>query len=67
MYANKQTKGVLFCLFPHFIQIYLNSPLEVIVISHWPRLGQLVLVYGGSQWSSDLIPGVEFPKQINKC
>ena len=32
----------------------------------WPRLGQLVLVYGGSQWSSDWIPGVKIPKQINK-
>ena len=30
----------------------------------WPRLGQLVLVYGGSQWSKDWIPGVKFPKQI---
>ena len=29
-----------------------------------PRLGQLVLVYGGSEWSSDWIPGVKFPKQI---
>ena len=34
--------------------------------SDWPRLEQLVLVYGGSQWSSDWIPGVKFPKQINK-
>ena len=30
----------------------------------WPRLGQLFLVYGGSQWSSDWIPGVKIPKQI---
>ena len=29
-----------------------------------PRLEQLVPVYGGSQWSSDWIPGVKFPKQI---
>ena len=34
--------------------------------SDWPRLEQFVLVYGGSQWSSDWIPGVKFPKQINK-
>ena len=34
--------------------------------SDWPRLEQLVLVYGGLQWSSDWIPGVKFPKQINK-
>ena len=34
--------------------------------SDWPRLEQLVLVYEGSQWSSDWISGVEFPKQINK-
>ena len=34
--------------------------------SGWHRLEQLVLVYGGSQWSSDLIPGEKFPKQINK-
>ena len=33
--------------------------------SDWPRLEQLDLVYGESQWSSDLIPGVKFPKQIN--
>ena len=32
----------------------------------WPRLEQHVLVYGGSQWSSDQIPGVKIPKQINK-
>ena len=32
--------------------------------SAWPRLEQLVPVYGGSQWSSDWIPGVKFPKQI---
>ena len=32
----------------------------------WPRLEQLVLVYGWLQWSSDLIPGVKFSKQINK-
>ena len=31
----------------------------------WPRLEQLVLVYGGSQWSSDWIPGIKFPEQIN--
>ena len=31
----------------------------------WPRLGQLVLVYGGSQWYSDWFPGVKIPKQIN--
>jgi len=30
----------------------------------WPRLEQLVLDYGGSQWSSDWIPGVKFLKQI---
>ena len=30
----------------------------------WPRLEQLVLVYGGSQWSSDWIPGIRFHKQI---
>ena len=30
----------------------------------WPRLEQLAPVYGGSQWSSDWIPGVKFPKQI---
>ena len=34
--------------------------------SDWPRLEQLVLVYGGSQWSSDWVPGVKFPKQTNK-
>ena len=34
--------------------------------SDWPRLEQLVLVYGGLQWSSDWVPGVKFPKQINK-
>ena len=34
--------------------------------SGWPRLEQLVLVYGGSEWSNDWIPGVKFPKQINK-
>ena len=34
--------------------------------SDWPRLEQLVLVYGGSQWSSDWIPGVNFPKQTKK-
>ena len=32
----------------------------------WPRLEQLVLVYGGSQWSSYCIPGVKIPKQIIK-
>ena len=32
--------------------------------SDWPRLEQLVLVYGGSQWPSDWIPGVKFRKQI---
>ena len=34
--------------------------------SDWPRLKQLVLVHGGSQWPSDWIPGVKFPKQIIK-
>ena len=34
--------------------------------SDWPRLELLVLVYGGSQWSSDWILGVKFPKQTNK-
>ena len=32
----------------------------------WPRLEQFVLVYGGSQCSSDWIPGVKIPKQTNK-
>ena len=31
-----------------------------------PRLGQLVLVYGGSHWSSDWITGVKFPKKKKK-
>ena len=34
--------------------------------SEWPRLELLVLVYGGLQWSSDWVPVVNFPKQINK-